>query len=353
MTTTQPTELRVFYSWQSDLPDSTNRAQIRRALADAALALSSVGASRRATVTTDEATRGLPGSPNIPTAILEKIRACDVFVADITTTNAAAPEELKRTPNPNVLFELGYAVALLGWSRIILLFNKAFGTFPDDAPFDIDRHRCSPYELGPDANAGAKKEASAHLGALLETALSAILEHNPIRPTDLHTRSPEEQRRALDVAVLTELCHQLHIPTLDRHIEEGPQRISDRIFTFWELFDSVYSSSLFHLYDNTLRALVDSLHKAWSATLSHGEYYTNSRGGNGFVFQSHAPDAAKRSLQIAGELQTLHTALREFAQFVRTEYLEIDLNSTSERAWQDHLDLMRKLDASLGSKGAS
>jgi hypothetical protein len=64
----------------------------------------------------DEATRGESGSPNIPMTILEKIKVSDAFICDITTINSNAPEELRRTPNPNVLFELGFAVAHLGWS---------------------------------------------------------------------------------------------------------------------------------------------------------------------------------------------------------------------------------------------
>ena len=76
---------------------------------------------------------------NIPQAVLDKIRQSDIFVGDLTTTVASIA-----APNPNVVFDLGYAVAGLGWPRIVMLFNKAFGKFPNDLPFDVDRQRASP-----------------------------------------------------------------------------------------------------------------------------------------------------------------------------------------------------------------
>lgn len=137
-------EFLIFYSWQSDLPEKTNLKAIRSALRNAS---SLVEEDADIRVTLDEATRGESGSPNIPATILQKISACDLFVCDLTTINSSSGEECRKTPNPNVLFELGYAVSILGWGRVVMLFNKHFGKFPDDLPFDIDRHRASPYLL--------------------------------------------------------------------------------------------------------------------------------------------------------------------------------------------------------------
>lgn len=132
--------ITVFYSWQSDLPDESNRNFIRRALLNGADKIS------ECRITIDEATRDTPGSPNIPKKILEKIRACDIFVSDITTINHSAERD-RKTPNPNVVFELGYAVGEVGWDRIVMVFNREYGKFPDDAPFDFDRHRVYPYKM--------------------------------------------------------------------------------------------------------------------------------------------------------------------------------------------------------------
>jgi hypothetical protein len=133
----------VFYSWQSDSPKKTNLNAIRGALKSAAANIEKTHTDLE--IVPDEATRATSGSPNIPLKILEKIQACDVFLADLTTIT---PVRARRAcPNPNVSFELGYAVADLGWDRVILLFNQAYGSFPKDLPFDIIQQRVGTYRL--------------------------------------------------------------------------------------------------------------------------------------------------------------------------------------------------------------
>src|ERR1700731_2223834 len=106
-TNKQVTPVRVFYSWQSDSPAETNLKAIRNSL-DKAFKL--VGKTHSGLkLTRDEATRDTSGSPNIASKILEKIDAADVFVADITTVTPAGAK--RPCPNPNVSYELGYAVA--------------------------------------------------------------------------------------------------------------------------------------------------------------------------------------------------------------------------------------------------
>lgn len=116
---------KVFYSWESDLPSSKNRAFIRGCI-DKAIELADKAETIEAE--RDEATKGLTGSPDIVKAIFDKINDSDLFVADVSlcfTNN----DKGKKSPNPNVLIELGYAIKVLGWERIICVFNLAF-----DAP---------------------------------------------------------------------------------------------------------------------------------------------------------------------------------------------------------------------------
>ena len=57
--------------------------------------------------------------------IYKKIDSADIFVADVTIIN---PEYTgRKTPNPNVMIELGYAIKALGWQRILLLYNGDYG----------------------------------------------------------------------------------------------------------------------------------------------------------------------------------------------------------------------------------
>ena len=98
--------MKIFYSWQSDLPNRTNRRLIGDALEKAA---KNLGADEALDVepVIDRDTLGAAGAPDIKETILEKINQCDIFVADVSILN---PRARKPAPNPNVLFELGYAV---------------------------------------------------------------------------------------------------------------------------------------------------------------------------------------------------------------------------------------------------
>jgi hypothetical protein len=117
----------------------------------------------------DRDTIGVPGSPDIAATILQKIDSCDVFVCDVSIINGG--QATRSTPNPNVLFELGYAVKRLGWDRIILVLNSSFGPV-QDLPFDLRMKRVLVYS----AQNGTQDKASEHriLQSQLNTALQAI-----------------------------------------------------------------------------------------------------------------------------------------------------------------------------------
>ena len=46
----------------------------------------------------------------------------------------------EKTPNPNVLLELGFAASVIGWDNIICVYNTAFGIV-EDLPFDLKFRR--------------------------------------------------------------------------------------------------------------------------------------------------------------------------------------------------------------------
>jgi hypothetical protein len=99
---------KIFYSWQSDLPNATNRGFILRALGDASAAIGKdLSVDERPEV--DRDTQGVPGAPDIAQTIFEKIDTAQAFVADVSIVTTA--EESRPSPNPNVLIELGYAVS--------------------------------------------------------------------------------------------------------------------------------------------------------------------------------------------------------------------------------------------------
>jgi hypothetical protein len=132
----------IFYSWQSDLPNKTNRGFIEDALGKAIAQLNKnvevYDAERGDGVKLDKDTKDLPGSPAIVQAIFEKISAAKVFVSDVTFVGKT--ENGRPIPNPNVLIEYGWALRELGHSRIISVMNTAHGEpTADTLPFDM-RH---------------------------------------------------------------------------------------------------------------------------------------------------------------------------------------------------------------------
>ena len=195
----------VFYSWQSDLPGNSNRYFIAEALKKAAATIHGddrVEESPRV----DSDTSGVAGSPDIAHTILAKIDQADVFVCDLSIINDYAKRlyvrklirqeilrlsditnqterisELKNltqsttdrpTPNPNVLFELGYAwkTGTLGPNRILMVMNEAYGE-RDSLPFDLRMKRVHTFNLSENAN---KTQAKKELQQYFEVALSAI-----------------------------------------------------------------------------------------------------------------------------------------------------------------------------------
>jgi hypothetical protein len=120
----------IFYSWQSDLPNSTNRGFILEALESAAAAIAA-DASVEIEPVVDRDTQGVPGSPDIASIFFSKITSADAFVADVSIIARA---EGRATPNPNVLIELGYALKAIGHGNLILVFNRAFGRI-EELPF--------------------------------------------------------------------------------------------------------------------------------------------------------------------------------------------------------------------------
>ena len=122
-------KFNIFYSWQSDRPKT--RSAIESALTEAAKKFSNVFIV--------EGTSNRTGSPDIVDSLLEHIEEADLFVADLTPIYLFEKKDgtVKKSPNPNVLIELGYASKTLGWDRIICVVDGD----PSELPFDISLHR--------------------------------------------------------------------------------------------------------------------------------------------------------------------------------------------------------------------
>lgn len=161
----------VFYSWQSDLEQKHNRSFIQDVLKKATKALSNdENFSLDAVV--DRDTFGMAGSPSIVESITGKIAKSDVFVCDISIINSHSAG--RPTPNPNVLYELGFASAILGWERIIMIQNTAYGSI-EQLPFDLRGRRILQYHL--DDTIEGKAEEKSKLKKQLSDVFQEALKH--------------------------------------------------------------------------------------------------------------------------------------------------------------------------------
>jgi hypothetical protein len=174
----------IFYSWQSDLPNATNRAFIEEALEKATVSLKA-DESLAIEAVIDRDVQGMTGAPDIATAIFSKINDAAVFVADVSIINAGT--EGRVTPNPNVLIELGYAMKVLGPDRVILVMNTFFGG-PELLPFDLKMRLVLTYRMPVDSQRATEKKV---LASKLEGQLRALL---PTLATSAPAEEPAENR---------------------------------------------------------------------------------------------------------------------------------------------------------------
>ena len=131
----------IFYSWQSDLPNNKNRSFIENCIKQAIKKNKDIY-DISVFFDYDRDTLNVTGSPDIVGTIFSKIEQSDLFISDISIINSQSDN--RKTPNPNVLIELGYAASVLGWERIICVYNTDYGSF-DDLPFDLRQKRILRY----------------------------------------------------------------------------------------------------------------------------------------------------------------------------------------------------------------
>jgi hypothetical protein len=320
----------VFYSWQSDLPKETNLVALRQALREAASQVENEIEDTRIDI--DEATRDAPGSPNIPQMIFNKIGTCDIFVCDLTTINSATGDQ-RKVPNPNVLIELGFAIATVGWDRIILLFNKVYGNFPADLPFDIDRHRATVFNISDKKDHNGKKQ----IAAVLKEAIQVIIEKDPLTPNELKKVTPEQRKRENDIKKLHLALSAIHLPAFDHFLEDFPTKIPENIFDYKDLFVSVVDSNTFHIYDQELSHKITELKKSWIKALSYGDHYgpdSTGRYYNYYLPFDEFPNVrSERDFRFLTDYRVvLENDLRNLLNYVRQHYIEVDIDETSKNA---------------------
>lgn len=172
-------DYKVFYSWQSDLDPETNEQFIEEALKNA-IGILNKDSSLDVNLVFDRDIAHVPGSPEIAATILAKIEGSDIFVGDVSIINSqhsqevAGTKNIRKTPNPNVLVELGYALKTLETKKIILVNNLAYGE-REELPFDFRHRYIVGYSLSQDDLKSKREEEYQKLEALLVQELRKIV----------------------------------------------------------------------------------------------------------------------------------------------------------------------------------
>lgn len=141
----------------------------------------------------DRDTSGSVGAVGIADTIFNKINKSDIFICDVSFINSRMDsakgrvfnlllflaksinknyfEPSRITPNPNVMAEVGFAASKLGWNKIILVMNAAYGSV-EDLPFDLRGRRVIQYQL---SRREHRKDVKIKLAQELEAALKNAL----------------------------------------------------------------------------------------------------------------------------------------------------------------------------------
>lgn len=156
----------IFYSWQSNLPNSSNRGFIEQCIKNA---IRNIENSKylHLEMSIERDTKGVIGTPGIVDTLFKKIDSSKLFIADVSIINSNSKE--RKTPNPNVLLELGYAAKSLGWNNVLCFFNLDYGSI-EDLPFDIKFRRIITYSI----NNRVKSEVRSGLAKIISATVEEL-----------------------------------------------------------------------------------------------------------------------------------------------------------------------------------
>lgn len=186
--------MTIFFSWQSDLDSKKNKNFIENCIKKAISEFNKEN-NHLADFIIDKDTSGEPGNPDIIRTILNKIDNSRMFICDLSIINSGC--ECRKTPNPNVIFELGYAIKSLGWEKIICIFNQEFGSV-EEFPFDIKHRRLLGYNL----SSKDKQEKKNKLVAAIKANMAILRDRGM-----LYNEVEDYFKKDIDTEILTILNH--------------------------------------------------------------------------------------------------------------------------------------------------
>jgi hypothetical protein len=323
--------ITVFYSWQSDLDAETNKDAIEDALQNSKIDIEKEIANINLNI--DDAVRNTTGSININQSILDKISKCDIFICDVTPINhqlLKENKEAKPIPNPNVMFELGFAVSKLGWERIWLLFNLHYCS-SIKLPFDIGNNITHGYLIAP-KNEGKYLQNLANLTTSLTEKLKNIILKNPPKGYELEKLDPEKVKRERDIRCLNRFLEMIHFKTLKDYLIGSPDFVEAGYFLMILNLFYVYKDFDFSINDVRLEVHINEFYTALMSISQFFQYYKLIEGTDKYAFDDNVQDAFDVHKIIKNNNKKTEVTFRLLLSYIKEKYIEIDTDETNKIA---------------------
>lgn len=235
----------IFYSWQSDLNSKENRNLINTCIEKAISAIKKHG-EIKLEINIDRDTKNRAGSVPISDTIFDKIKQSDIFICDVSLINNTLARKIdgsRLTPNPNVLIELGFAVNMLGWDRIICISNLKYGEI-ELLPFDIRGHKIISY------NSKDISKAKSDLTSILKSAISKTINDYE----EILQRFSETNFISHDIAIYNKINAICNEETLLDSISMAINSLAtnDYYYKKWDSLDDFFKTSKNHFINEDL-----------------------------------------------------------------------------------------------------
>lgn len=246
--------MNIFFSWQSDLNLKNNKNFIEECIKTA---IKEFNAENKHLVdfNLDKDTTGEPGNPEIINIILNKIDNSKLFICDLSIINQ--DYQGRKTPNPNVIFVLGYAIKSLGWEKIICIANQEFG-LSEDMPFDIKHRRNLVYNLV----TKDKKNEKRKIVDVIKSNINILKERGL-----LHNELDDYFKRDIDTEFIT-ICNHLRKIIFEKNDRNLLIDVSNLLnLSKEELIDKIKNKEIlgFHLFKHfevnakTVKKIIDNI----------------------------------------------------------------------------------------------
>ena len=308
-------------------------------------AKSTIEYNKKINIIIDEATRNMTGSQNISLTILNKIDDANIFVCDISTINKTDSNKNRKTPNPNVMYELGYAVAKLGWERIILILNQEYGEI-SDVPFDIQQHSITSYKLAYSKTNNSKSIIGTK-SKELENKIQLILDIKQKK----ENISSDEIIKKRDIEIIEKIMGQIPYTLIREQIRIAPDKILIDLPNFFDDFQHVLHNNIEYLHDNELSDLFRNLHTIWSDILNTSyNYHQNNPKSKYAVFEAQFGDMPlnKEQEELWNNIKKSHVHIDEILSKIlnkiKMNYVEIDLKRINDDLIKTYIKIKKEID---------